>query len=552
MRRNKFLGLDLSTQSLTALVIDLSDHTLYRKSLSFDETYPSYQTSGGVLAGEDPRVVCADPRMWIEAVDDLLLLLRHEGMTKDVASLSVSAQQHGSVYLHSKAAACLKGLDHRKPLVEQTGEIFSRAVAPVWMDSSTSEECEEIAQAMGGDARLAEITGSRATERFTGPQIRRFWKKDPRAYEHTLHIALISSFVTSLLIGRLAPVECGDGFGTHLANIRTGKWSRKALAATAPKLRSKLPKLMRGDESVGRVSSYLIKRYGFHSQAEVIVGTGDNPASLVGLGLVGDAERKAVSLGTSDTYFGYMRSLGRGRSPEGHVFGAADGKYMLLLCFKNGSFAREAVKNRHHLSWDDFSRILLSTKPGNDGKIMLPYFLPEITPLVLNPKVHRFGGLLERDAEGNVRAVAEAQIMSMALHSAGFGTRPEKILVTAGGSENQGLLQTIADVFDAEVESFEAKDSAALGAAFRAAKKFLATKGDFREWKALTDPFTRHMGLGIVRPRKEAVETYRGAHGLLSVYEACERFALGLGGDPQAQVRNFRETYGSNTSPSLP
>ncbi|NTV57709.1 MAG: carbohydrate kinase [Deltaproteobacteria bacterium] len=545
MRRNKFLGLDLSTQSLTALVLDLSDHSLYRKSLHFDETYPSYQTRGGVLAGEDPRVVCADPRMWIEAVDDLLLLLRHEGITKEVASLSVSAQQHGSVYLHSKAAARLRDLDHRKPLAEQIGDIFARPVAPVWMDSSTSEECEEIAQAMGGDARLAEITGSRATERFTGPQIRKFWKKDPRAYEHTRHIALISSFITSLLTGRLAPVDCGDGFGTHLANIRTGKWSREALAATAPRLRSMLPRLVRGDESAGRVSPSLIKRYGFQPQTEVIVGTGDNPASLVGLGLVGDPQRKAVSLGTSDTYFGYMRSLGRDRSPEGHVFGAADGKYMLLLCFKNGSLAREAVKNRHHLSWDEFSRILLSTKPGNDGKIMLPYFLPEITPLVLNPKVHRFGGLLEQDAEGNVRAVVEGQIMSMCLHSEGFGTHPEKILVTAGGSENQGLLQTIADVFDAEVESFEVKDSAALGAALRAAKGFLATKGDFREWKALTEPFTRHRGLGIVRPRKEAVKIYRGGHGLLGVYAACEKFALGLGGDPQAAIRRFRKGYGS-------
>jgi len=544
MRRNKFLGLDLSTQSLTALVIDLSDHILYRKSINFDETYPSYQTRGGVLAGEDPRVVCADPRMWIKAVDDLLLLLRHEGITKEVAALSVSAQQHGSVYLHSEAAARLKDLDHRKPLLEQTGDIFSRLVAPVWMDSSTSEECKEITQAMGGDTRLAEITGSRATERFTGPQIRKFWKQDPQAYERTSHIALISSFATSLLGGRLAPVDCGDGFGTHLANIRTGKWSRKALAATAPRLHAKLPKLIRGDESVGKVSSYLIKRYDFHPQAEVIVGTGDNPASLAGLGLVGDRERKAVSLGTSDTYFGYMRSLGRDRSPEGHVFGAADGKYMLLLCFKNGSLAREAVKSRYRLSWDEVSRILLSTKPGNDGKIMLPYFLPEITPLVLNPKVHRFGGLLEEDAEGNARAVVEAQIMAMWLHSAGFGTRPEKILVTAGGSENRGLLQVIADVFDAQVEAFEVKDSAALGAALRAAKGFLAIKGDSRGWKELTEPFARQRGRGIVRPRKEAVDIYRGEHGLLGLYEACETFALGLGGDPEVRVRKFRETYG--------
>ena len=59
-------------------------------------------------------------------------------------------------------------------------------------------------------------------------------------------------------------------------------------------------------------------------------------------------------------------------------------------------------------------------------------FLPSETLAieVLKPGVLRFGGFLEGDAEGNVRAVVEAQIMSLWLHSAGFGTRPDKILVT--------------------------------------------------------------------------------------------------------------------------
>lgn len=47
----------MSTQSLTALVIKLSDHTFRRKSLNLDATYPSYQTNRAVLVGEDARVV---------------------------------------------------------------------------------------------------------------------------------------------------------------------------------------------------------------------------------------------------------------------------------------------------------------------------------------------------------------------------------------------------------------------------------------------------------------------------------------------------------------
>ena len=541
MKSSRFLGLDLSTQSLTALVIDLSEAAVvFHASVDFDDAYPSYGTSGGVLTGEDPKVVHADPRMWVQAIDDLLGSLSRQGLAKEIAAVSVSAQQHGSIYLNDQAWAALGTLNPGQSLVPQLEGIFSRPTAPVWMDSSTHEECEEITNSLGGEARTASLTGSIATERFTGPQIRKFWKENPQGYEQTVHIALVSSFVTSLILGLPAPVDCGDGFGTNLANIQTGRWSRRALGATAPRLRRKLPELVRRDACLGKASAYLVRRYGFSPETDVVIGTGDNPSSLAGLGLVGDTSRHAVSLGTSDTYFGYLSKLGKSRTLEGHIFGAADGGFMFLLCFKNGSLAREAVKHQYRLSWEDFSEILLTTPPGNEGRIMLPYFLPEITPRVLAPAVRRFGGLKKDDAEGNVRAVAEAQIMSMFLHSRGFGGKAEVILVTAGGSENRGLLQVIADIFNGEVRAFEVKDSAALGAAIRAARACLAARGDRRAWRDLAERFTRTKRAKAVFPRKEAAGIYHGDNGLLSVYEACEQYVLGRGIDPKDKVRRFK------------
>ena len=541
MKSSRFLGLDLSTQSLTALVIDLSEaDVVFHTSIDFDDAYPSYRTNGGVLTGDDPRVVHADPRMWVQAIDDLLGSLGRAGMTKEITGVGVSAQQHGSVYLNDRAWAALGTLNPGQPLVPQLEGVFSRPTAPVWMDSSTHKECQEITNALGGEAQTAFLTGSRATERFTGPQIRRFWKVNPRAYEQTAHIALVSSLITSLLLGLPAPVDCGDGFGTNLADIQAGRWSRRALGATAPRLRRKLPDLVRGDVLLGKVSAYLVRRYGFSSETDVVIGTGDNPASLAGLGLVGDSKRRAISLGTSDTYFGYMSRLGKSRTSEGHVFGAADGRYMFLLCFKNGSLAREALKNQHRLSWDDFSEILLNSPPGNEGRIMLPYFLPEITPLVLAPAVRRFGGLRTEDVQGNVRAVAEDQIMSMFLHSRGFAGGADAILVTAGGSENRGLLQVIADIFDVEVRAFEVKDSAALGAAIRAAKAYLGARGDKRSWGDLAEMFIRTKEVKPLFPRREAVNIYHGENKLLGVYEACEQYALGRGPHPSDKIRRFK------------
>jgi xylulokinase len=387
------------------------------------------------------------------------------------------------------------------------------------------------------------MTGSIATERFAGPQIRKFWKENPEGYNQTAHIALISSFVTSLFIGQVAPVDAGDGFGTNLADIHTGQWSETALAATAPDLEERLPQLIIQDEVVGKIAWHMVERYGFDPQTSIIVGSGDNPCSLVGLGLIGESDTVAISLGTSDTYFGYIPQLLEEERSTGHIFGTADGNYMFLICFKNGSLAREHVKNSYGLSWDEFSRILMETSPGNGGRIMLPYFLPEITPLVLESKVHRLGGLSEEDKVSNVRAIAEAQIMAMYLHSGWIGCRPKSILVTAGGSENRGLLRVISQVFGAEVRSYEVKESAALGAAIRAAYCCLKEKNTPVEWKDLTDPFIKDSTAEVIHPSAEDAEIYQGENGLLSIYEACEKFALDKGQNPQEKIEKFKTKF---------
>jgi len=541
MREEYYLGLDLSTQSITAVVINPSDGEVQELSINFDEAYPKYQTRGGVLVGEDPTVVFSDPRMWVEAIDDILGLLQQKGITRSIMAVAVSAQQHGSAYLKQSFEARLTQLDPGMPLCKQLQNVYTRSISPIWMDSSTHQECREISESVGGDIEMAKITGSIATERFTGPQIRKFWKTDPEGYVQTKHIALVSCFVTSILVGRPAPLDCGDGMGTNLVDIRTRKWSPNVLDATAPGLISRLPKLIDRDDRIGRVSKYLVQRYGFHSNTQILVGSGDNPNSLVGLGLIGEINTKAISLGTSDTYFGYLKNLAAVERSEGHIFGAADGNYMFLLCFKNGSLARERVKNNYGLSWSEFSNLLLETPPGNEGKIMLPYFIPEITPRVLKPGVRRFGGLEEKDTIGNIRAVAEAQVMAMYIHSRWAGKRSKTILMTAGGSENQGLLKLISLVFNAEVLSFELRNTAALGAAIRAAHWALRHRGTPVHWREMTDIFLKDKRVENILPRKEEAHVYHGKEGLISVYESCEQFVLGSGDNPEEKIRKFKK-----------
>src|ERR1035438_6521441 len=218
-----FLGLDSSTQSLSAVVIDCDRRKMvYEKSLNFDKALPQYGTQNGVLPHPDPLVKHSSPLMWAEALDLLFAEMKKDGVALgEILAISGSGQQHGSVYLNEKAAKALANLNPKKSLVENLDGVFSRKTSPIWMDSSTAEECAEIRTKLGGIAATATATGSDAFERFTGPQIRKFTKTEPAAYMRTSHIALVSSFMASLLAGKIAPIDHGDGAGMNLMDIRS-------------------------------------------------------------------------------------------------------------------------------------------------------------------------------------------------------------------------------------------------------------------------------------------------------------------------------------------
>jgi len=81
-------------------------------------------------------------------------------------------QQHGSVYWSKHAQTALALLNKEKSLREQLIPIaFSIDKCPIWQDSSTTKECKLLEAAVGGAQALADLTGSRAYERFTGNQI---------------------------------------------------------------------------------------------------------------------------------------------------------------------------------------------------------------------------------------------------------------------------------------------------------------------------------------------------------------------------------------------
>ena len=464
-----FLGFDSSTQSLSAILIDNDrGEIIAEASVNFGAELPQYKAPSGFIPGGANGEVHADPMMWLEALDLVLEKLSGKVDLSKVAMIAGSGQQHGSVYVNGLFDSIIADLDPTSSLKAQLSNSLTRTTSPIWMDTSTGSECKEIANAMGGDAEVCSRSGSVAIERFTGPQIRKFSKQSPKSYVATDQVHLVSSFIASVIAGKSLPIDFGDGAGMNLLNLKHLAWDDDLMKATAPGLSEKLLPATSCLKPQGTIGSYFIEKYGFSKSCQVCPFTGDNPASLVGMGATTPGQ-VVISLGTSDTFFAAMAEPKTDPQGFGHVFGNPAGGFMSLICFRNGSLAREALRDELGVDWGAFDHSALSSSKTSAGKnLTLPFYGAEITPR------HDFEKPVTEFSENptdalRIRSLLEGQIINMRLHSQWMGIAPQRILLTGGASKNDGIAQIVADVFQAPVERLEVANSAALGAALIAA-----------------------------------------------------------------------------------
>ena len=454
------LGIDSSTQGTKAVVYDVGlGGSVFSAAVNYGRDLPEFGAPDGFLPNDDTRIRRANPEMWVRGLELVLTRLRDSGAPMDeIAAVGGCAQQHATVFLSEDGVAGL-----RSGNVESSW--FSRKVSPIWMDSSTSDEVMALDSHFGRS--LQDRTGSPAIERFAASQIMRFAREEPEAYSRTVRIHLLSSFLTSMLVGMDAPVDVGDGAGMNLVDLKTLEWDREVCDFAASGLLGKLPRIHCPGDAPLRLASRFAE-FGLRPGIPVAPFTGDNPASLVGCG----AEKSGcavISLGTSDTFFAAMPEFRTDPDGCGHVFGNPCGGFMSLACFKNGSLARDRVRRDCGVDWKFFDETAFELTPsGNCGRRAFPYFETEITPKYDATGIEANFDWDAAPPEVKIRAVVEGQIANIRERTRWIGDF-KTIYVTGGASRSRGILSVVNEMFGAEVKTLDATDSAAIGGARLAA-----------------------------------------------------------------------------------
>ncbi|KAL8708212.1 MAG: hypothetical protein Q9220_006882 [cf. Caloplaca sp. 1 TL-2023] len=508
-----YLGFDLSTQQLKGLAVNSALKAEHEVKFDFDADAAGFKINKGVLTNEAENEVFAPVALWLQAIDIVLQRLKDDGLDFGrVRGISGAGMQHGSIYWSKQGEQALEHLDSSKSLQDQLGDAFSHPYSPNWQDASTQKQCDAFDAYLGDEAHLASITGSKAHHRFTGPQILRFRTKYPEKYENTSRICLVSSFIASIFLGKIAPFDISDVCGMNLWDIKAGVWNEELLTLTAGSsdtsdLKHKLGAAdvpEDGGAHLGNICPYFVQKFGFSHACAIAPSTGDNPSTILALPLRPlDA---IVSLGTSTTFL--MSTPYYKPNPAVHFMNhpTTPGLYMFMLCYKNGGLAREQIRDSlpppsdSSKPWQSFDRISSSTPPlgqasdpSSPMKIGLFFPRPEIVPnlragtwrFIYKPRLNTLtaaDGTTWEQPNDDARAIIESQFLSLRLRSSDLAEsptgpnahlppQPRRIYLVGGGSRNAAIARIAGEVLGGVEGVYRldvGENACALGAAYKA------------------------------------------------------------------------------------
>lgn len=259
-----YLGLDLGTSGLKAVVINESGEVVATRSAGVDTMTPQ------------PQWVEQEPETWWTAT-----LTAMKGLAEDldlvgIKAIGLSGHMHGAVLLNGE------------------GRVLRPCI--MWNDGRSAAECRELESSL---ADFRERSGNVAMPGFTAPKL--LWVKnhEPDVFEQTRTVLLPKDYLRYRLTGDCIS-EMSDAAGTLWLNPTKRDWDDELLRVTGL-TRDHMPRLIEGSRIGGYLSEAAAQALGLNV-IPVVGGAGDNAAGAIGVGVTRPGQG-FISLGTSGVYF---------------------------------------------------------------------------------------------------------------------------------------------------------------------------------------------------------------------------------------------------------
>lgn len=442
-----FLGIDVGTGGTRALVIDERGRVV----ASATEEHRPFASLQIGWAEQDPS------DWWRACGTAVHKALAENNLSADqIAGVGLSGQMHGAVLLDEQA----------------------RVVRPalIWCDVRTEKQGRDLTAQIGAE-RLIQLTCNPALANFTLTKF--LWVRDnePENWKKVRSVMLPKDYVRLQLTGERA-TDMADASGTLLLDVTHRRWSKEILDLVQIDS-ALLPALYESPDICGQVSAAGAAATGLRIGTPVVAGAGDQSAGAIGMGVV-TAGTVSATIGTSGVVFAATSTPSLDPRGRLHTFcHAVPGRWMVMGVTQAAGLSMRWFRDQFGVgkdgrreSYDELAGEAANAPPGCDGLLWAPYLMGERTPHLDPAARAMLVGLTASHTRAHVvRAILEGVAFSLRDTFTIFREIdvPVKTIRLGGGGARSPLWRQVqADIYGLRVETVEAEEGAAYGAAILA------------------------------------------------------------------------------------
>ncbi|MCC9620439.1 xylulokinase [Thalassospira sp. MA62] len=256
-----FLGIDLGTSGLRALLVDQDGHPIGSTERHYDVSHPH------------PGWSEQNPEDWIAALDGVIDELRQNyPQFSKLRGIGVAGHMHGAT------------------LIDKDGKVIRPCI--LWNDTRSYAQAARL----DGTDQVRELSGNIVFAGFTAPKLEWVRENEPENFDRTAKVLLPAAYLNFYLTGDYV-ADMSDSAGTSWLDTGKREWSETLLDAGHMR-RDQMPHLVEGTAEAGRLRTSLCDKWGLDGPVSVAGGAGDNAAAACGIGAQ-DEGQGFVSLGTS-------------------------------------------------------------------------------------------------------------------------------------------------------------------------------------------------------------------------------------------------------------
>ncbi len=433
MATGAFLGLDLGTGSLKALIVDGDGRTLAVATAAYplDSRHADWSET--------------DPDRWWDAAVSATLQACAVAGGPTIAAIGLSGQMHGQV------------------LVDAMAEPLRPAI--LWSDGrAESERARYQALTLDQRRRLANPFMSGAVAATLA------WlaEHEPATYAAATWSLSPKDWLRTRLVAGPPVTDPSDASATLLWDMPRDGWADDVIADLG--LRSSLLPSVRPSTAVaGPLSASAAAALGVEPGVPVAVGAADAPAAAVGTALVCRPDRVQMTVGTGAQIVFLRQEPAVDPTGRTHLYrSVSEGQWYAMAAVQNSGLALDWVRRTLGIDWPTLFEAAPTGVPLPDD----PIFIPNVTRERAHqpspgPGAAFVGAHLHHATRDLSRAALEGVGLGIriALEALPGATDTGALLLAGGGSMAPGYRQMLADIMGRDLETVEAEAASARGAA---------------------------------------------------------------------------------------